>query len=818
MKKIFLAIITLALAATTAEAKPKAPKPYRLNVAVEANAALNAIDPTLCTLQVGDKVRVNGKSCEVMADKKGVLHVLAEKSADGNYIAGYPSDCSSLSDHMRIVPAQLYKEGGFNKIYMPMCAEKAVDGVLTFKNLCGVLRFKVTGDAAVNCIKFEDNSGAYMTGYFNYDPEKKILVRRTSTAAGVYFTVLECSNGGNGVALTADGKEFYVVLPVGAYEKGLKVTITDRSHHLMSCDTEAFEIKADAVTEIAAIAYKPDENQLFAENFDNFVYGGNRMGGKNMKGYNPVRANASINYQYTGTERAPYLSLYNRAGSGYLQDNYRITLVENGRMHKEYLKNRNIEDWPMMFRAQEFPGYIGVGVQDNTRGQIRTPNFSQIDGIADIEVTFKFCPQAKANSAVTVDVCNAGVIKEYWINGERRSLTRDNYPYIGSNIERLRLSNSAIRLPGNDSEWKPWYEVKLIVSGATAQTNLFWQSEFSSSEYINGFFLDDIEVKLISSVPRERILRIMDYNVQNGIWSDQANNYNGFVEWMKQEDVDIAIFCEACTIYYDGTGKGSKAEERYLPYKYKPYEFKKDPNMEPEGWIELAARFGHKYVKIGAHQDNYPVVVTSKYPIVFTQKLGGKDVSHGGIHAQVEVDGKRINIVGFHTWPQAFYKGFRRNTPAAIQSEREHGGNKMRLEEFQIFMERTILNPEFANEEHWIITGDMNCPSPLDDAHHKFGPDNPRYWGQKYMLENVTKVKDLIKVYNCPDKRDVIIPSTQGWGRIDLMYGSDLFVKTMIKAKSPRIGWTRGQWDKETGFFKNCGSDHLPVTVDFVWR
>ena len=348
MKKIFLAIITLALAATTAEAKPKAPKPYRLNVAVEANAALNAIDPTLCTLQVGDKVRVNGKSCEVMADKKGVLHVLADKSADGNYIAGYPSDCSSLSDHMRIVPAQLYKEGGFNKIYMPMCAEKAVDGVLTFKNLCGVLRFKVTGDAAVNCIKFEDNSGAYMTGYFNYDPEKKILVRRTSTAAGVYFTVLECSNGGNGVALTADGKEFYVVLPVGTYEKGLKVTITDRSHHLMSCDTEAFEIKADAVTEIATIAYKPDENQLFAENFDNFVYGGNRMGGKNMKGYNPVRANASINYQYTGTERAPYLSLYNRAGSGYLQDNYRTTLVENGRMHKEYLKNRNIEDWPMV--------------------------------------------------------------------------------------------------------------------------------------------------------------------------------------------------------------------------------------------------------------------------------------------------------------------------------------------------------------------------------------------------------------------------------------------------------------------------------------
>ena len=818
MKKLFFAIIALAFTAFTAEAKE--PKPIRLNVAIEPNAALTAIDPAIGTFQVGDKIRVNGKSCEVLVDKKGVLYVNAEKNAEKTYTAGYPADCSYLlgnGAHTRLVPAQLYKENSFDKVYMPMRAEQAVDGKLTFKNLCGVLRFKVSGDAAVNCIKFEDNTGAYMTGYYNYDAEKGYLVRREKTAAGVYFTVLECSNGGNGVALTADGKIFHVVLPVGVYEKGLKVTITDRSHHTMTCDTEAFEIKTDAVTDIATIAYAPAADQLFSEKFDNFVYGGDRMSGKNYKGFNPVRNDARINAHYNGTERAPYLSVYNRPGTGYLQDKYQVSFAEGSKMHPDYVKNRNIGDWDMMFRAQEYQGYIGVGVQDNTRGIVQTPNFSQIEGIADIEITFKFCPQAKANSSLLCQINNAGVIKEYYIDGLRRTLNSSNYPHYGSNMERLRVGNMAVRVSGDDAEWKPWFEVKLIVSGATAQTNINWTSEFASSDYVNGFYLDDIEVKLIKSVPRERILRIMDYNVQNGIWSDQANNYDGFVEWMKQEDVDIAIWCEACTIYYDGTGKGSKAEERYLPYKYKPYEFRKDPNMEPEGWAELAARFGHNYAKIGAHQDNYPVVVTSKYPITLVQKLGGPEVSHGGIHAQVEVDGKRINIVGFHTWPQAFAMGVR-GADNRAKSALEHGGNKTRRDEFQVFMERTILNPEYANEEHWIITGDMNCPTPLDDAHHQFGYENPRYWGQKYMLENVTKVKDLIKLYNCPDKRDVIIPSTQGWGRIDLMYGSEHFVNTMIKAKSPKIGWTKGTYDKETGFIKGSGSDHLPVTVDFVWR
>ena len=112
----------------------------------------------------------------------------------------------------------------------------------------------------------------------------------------------------------------------------------------------------------------------------------------------------------------------------------------------------------------------------------------------------------------------------------------------------------------------------------------------------------------------------------------------------------------------------------------------------------------------------------------------------------------------------------------------------------------------------------MNCASPLDDATFDHGYDSPRYAGQRFIVENVKQVKDLVKLYNNPDKRDVVVPSTMGTGRIDLMYGSEKFVRTLIKAKSPKYGFTKGSWDSNTHFYKERGSDHLPVICDFEWR
>ena len=820
MKKIFLIMAACAMAISTGTAQPK-PQTAALNARIEVDASLAELNPEITTFQNGDKITVNGKAYTLKVNKKGRASTTVDSNSAADYRGAYPADCSGLDkgkhSHFRLLPVQLYKEGSFNRIYMPLRAEQTVKNTLVFKPMCGVLHLKVAGNAAVNCIKLEDNTGTYMTGYFNLDATNGVLVQRPATAAGIYFTTLDCSNNGEGVALTAEGKDFYVVLPVGAYSKGLKVTITDRSHHTMSIDTKPLEVKVNAITNIDPIAYQPAADQLFSEKFDNFVYGGNRMGGKNFKGFSPVYGKNPVANSTTGTERPVALVTYEIPGTNYLQTGYKQTLKEEGAMSYSYLANRNIADWPMMFRVQEYQGFIGVGVKDNTRGIVRTPAIKNIEGIADIEVSFKYCPQARATSNLYFHAMNVGVIKEMWIDGVRRTLNHDNYPYTGSNDDRVEIINSAVSMSYNDADKKYWSEVKFVISGATAESYFQWESKYPQAQYINGFYLDDVEVKLLKSVPRERILRIMDYNIQNGMWADQHNNYDNFVKWMNEQDIDIAVFCEASTIYIDHTGDKQVNEKRYLPYKGQSYKRGETEHLEPTGWIELAARFGHKYVAVGAHQDNYPVVITSKYPIKFTQRLGGAGISHGGIHSQVEVDGKVVNLVGFHTWPQAYEMGHKRGTPEAAESIRNNGGHKTRKDEFQAFMERSILNPKFADEKYWIITGDMNCSTPLDDRHYNFGYENPRYWGQKYMLENVPQVTDLIKVYGCPDKRDVVITSTQGGGRIDLMYGSEPMLKAMIKAKSPKIGFTTG---KRTGIsnFWSQSSDHLPVIVDFVWR
>ena len=821
MKKLFLALISLALGATVATAQSPALQVAALTASVEADASLTALCPDLCKFNNGDQITVNGKAYALKVNKKGKTSLMVDINSSGTYNGVWPADCSSLDkgkgSNFRLLPVQLYKEGGFDRVYMPLRGVANAKNNITFKPMCGVLRLKVSGNAAVNCIKLEDNSGAYMTGYYDLYSDNATLVRRPKTAAGVYFTALDCSNNGQGVALSAEGTDFYFVLPTTSFSKGLKVTITDRSHHTMTIDTKPFTIEQGAITEVEAIAYKPAADQLFSEKFDNFVWGGDRMGGKNCKGYSPAPAKKMMEGVATGVERPIYLVTYEVAGTKYLQTDFKKSLASEAAFSSAYLENRNIAEWPMMFRAQEFQGYIGVGVHNDTRGIVRTPAMKDIQGIAEIEVTFKYSPQARATSNVQFTAFNAGVIKELWIDGVRRTLDHDNYPFVNSNIDRVTLKNSGVRMSYNDQENKQWFEVKAIVSGATSETAFGWTSESSQPKQVNGFFLDDIEVKLLSSVPRERILRIMDYNIQNGMWADQHNNYDNFVKWMNEQDIDIAVFCEASTIYIDKTGDKQVNEKRYLPYKGQPYKRGETEHLVPTGWIELAARFGHNYVAVGAHQDNYPVVITSKYPIKFTQRLGGEGISHGGIHSQVEVDGKVINLVGFHTWPQGFEMGMKRGTPEAIESMRNHGGHKTRKDEFQAFMERSILNPKFADEQYWIITGDMNCVTPLDDQHYKFGYEHPRYWGQRYMLENVPQVTDLIKAYNCPDKRDVLVSSTQGGGRIDLMYGSEPMLKSMIKAKSPQVGFTTG---KPTGIsnFYSQSSDHLPVIIDFIWR
>ncbi len=292
---------------------------------------------------------------------------------------------------------------------------------------------------------------------------------------------------------------------------------------------------------------------------------------------------------------------------------------------------------------------------------------------------------------------------------------------------------------------------------------------------------------------RDNNMRLLYWNIQNGMWSDQPNNYDNFVEWVKKYDPDVCVWCEAQTIYEDGTSKARKADDRYLT----------------DNWGELAARYGHKYWTKSGHRDNYPQVITSKYPIEKILDIVGEEpdsvVTHGACRAAINVGGKKVNIVTLHTWPQAYaYRAENREA-----SKAENGGHKYRRMEIEYICNHTVLAEPKAAKEYWMMMGDFNSQSPKDNHFYKYDDGDPRLMVHDYILRNTPYI-DIIGDRFAGEFHS----TTYGKSRIDFVYCTPKLYKRITDAHVVTDDYTRNPVrDKSTGF--HHPSDHLPVLVDF---
>lgn len=290
-------------------------------------------------------------------------------------------------------------------------------------------------------------------------------------------------------------------------------------------------------------------------------------------------------------------------------------------------------------------------------------------------------------------------------------------------------------------------------------------------------------------------MRVLYWNIQNGMWSDQGNNYDNFVRWVKEYDPDVCVWCEAQTIYKVGTAEKCAVEDRYLV----------------DNWGELAARYGHKYWAVSGHRDNYPQVITSKYPIEKVLDIVGSEpdsvVTHGAGQYAVKVNGKRVNFVSLHTWPQAF--AYRAKDQAA--SRAENGGDKYRRMEMEYICSHTVNAAADPDNELWFMCGDFNSRSPKDNALYKFPLDDSRLLVHTYIIEN-TPYMDVIKE-RYPDQ---VISSTGGQARIDFVYCTRALNDRVIRAEILKDAYT-GNIVRDPGKLSNFyhPSDHRPILVDF---
>ena len=303
-----------------------------------------------------------------------------------------------------------------------------------------------------------------------------------------------------------------------------------------------------------------------------------------------------------------------------------------------------------------------------------------------------------------------------------------------------------------------------------------------------------VAVVALCGCTRDKSLRVLYWNFQNGMWADESNNYDNFVEWVKKYDPDICIWCEAQTIYETGTNKACSKESRYLV----------------DNWGELAARFGHQYWEKGGHRDNYPQVITSKLPIEVVEQIVGEEpdsvVTHGAGHFCVEFNGKKVNIVTLHTWPQQY--AFRAKDIEA--SKAENGGDYYRRKEMEYICKHTINEQENAEDEMWLMAGDFNSRTRKDNHFYKYDENSTAFLVHDYILQNTPYIDIIGERYSGEFHTTV-----QGNARIDFVYCTQPLYECITDTYVIRDDYTsiNAKRDDATGFY--FPSDHLPILVDF---
>lgn len=180
------------------------------------------------------------------------------------------------------------------------------------------------------------------------------------------------------------------------------------------------------------------------------------------------------------------------------------------------------------------------------------------------------------------------------------------------------------------------------------------------------------------------------------------------------------------------------------------------------------------------------------------------NVSHGGLHAKV--DG--INVVSLHLWPQQYGSG-------VAEADREtsianNEGHAYRKSELEYMFGKTVWNSSYSSEENWIMTGDFNSRSPLDEATYNYGLDSPLYWAQNVILEQTDYCDVIHTVFGGKYTR-----STGGNSRIDYIFASPAMMKRVVRARTIDTEDDFTTISKPDGWPFYKYSDHRPIIVEF---
>ena len=293
----------------------------------------------------------------------------------------------------------------------------------------------------------------------------------------------------------------------------------------------------------------------------------------------------------------------------------------------------------------------------------------------------------------------------------------------------------------------------------------------------------------------DNTMRLLYWNIQNGMWDGQPDNYDRFVAWVNKQNPDICVWCESRSRYISNSDQKMDPEDAYLP----------------DNWGELAARYGHSYWYKGGDRDGFPQVITAKFPIENVDRIIGNEadsvVTHGCGWATIEKNGHKINVVTLHTWPQRY--GFNVSEEDREADAAADGGHHYRRMEIEYICRHTIETVPDAANQMWMMMGDFNSQSEVDNWVYGYPEDDARLLVHNYVLHNTPYI-DVIHERN-PNN---FYTSTSKRSRIDFVYCTQPLFERVTDARIVEDAYTHPVRDGQ--FRQFCHpSDHLPLIVDF---
>ena len=751
-------------------------------------------------------VIVNGKEYIPAVQEDGKVYVDVEDSEAAVYEAvlvteettKYHGD-TPLEDVVHPF-AYAYHTLGNTLTVLPKYAsyDEEKGNLLSFSSGLSMIGLTVQGMTSISSIKVTDPQGTILGGTGSYDPQ----TRSFKMEKGLPFMVLNCTN--RGAFVSSSGNVFMIPVRSGQYSKGLEVTICSADHLMCRTSIPSFTVDKDKVHS-CMVTWKPDKNLLFYEGFDNMVWGGDVVAGEDSFGMNPVAGDMTIKSGRTlnGYETPLYPVSYEMAGAGYIQEsNLSVTEgkdVSGSRyLSDSYIKSRNIGGYLRLYRCQEYQGYISVG--DTYNGIVEPVFAGEIsDAHRDIVISFDICAASDFDDDLSFKATNGGNIISCMVDGTElpETVFSRKFSKTGSTAA---LDRSAVTLPASDGRW---HNVELTVRNMNDKSTFTLTTAASHSKPgAYRFYLDNYQVRTLKDhADRDgSTLRVMCWNIQNGMWADQDNNYNNFVAWVKKYNPDVCVWCEGETIF-NTSGDKVYGTNRILP----------------NAWASVAQRYGHNYWSKSEDRDNYPQIITSKYPINTLAKIGqigttDAYVEHGSGLFEVEFNGHSVYFVSFHAFAHAYDPKYTSSgTDAQNASAALYEGDYHREKEIRYVYEQTI--EKYPSQSNWLMMGDFNSISSLDAEHHT-GINDTNWLLHDHILGK-DYLKDIIAERNAPE--DFFSSINGDSRRIDFIYASPAMYDRIESTAIIIDSWTVLSQDKsvsDKGYFCRP-SDHRPILVDF---